>query len=131
MNSLLCYLPLGGKELHGLFQLVIKRHLYSYRAVFQRKLQGKLNGWCLGKTLKSVLLIVINFISNQAKRNRAMLASNPARDNLIVMEWNLFDKGFLVWLPLYFIPELPCLKKRTGSSQPVPFHIPPGLSTHI
>jgi hypothetical protein len=44
-----------------------------------------LNGGCHKKLRTEYLLIVINF-NYQAKRNRAMLASNPIRDILIVTE---------------------------------------------
>jgi hypothetical protein len=67
------------------------------------ELHGFFNGGCLRKLRTVYLLIFFNF-DCQVKQNRAMLASNPVRDNLIVTEY--FDKGFQIWLPLYFIPEL-------------------------
>jgi hypothetical protein len=57
-----------------------------------------------------------------------MLASNPVRDNLIVTEY--FDKGFQIWLPLYFIPELDALKNAFDFNPLHQLHIQSGCSTH-
>jgi len=46
-----------------------------------------------------------------------MLASNPARDNLMLTESiPMIGKGFLHRLPLPFIPEARCLKNAYASA---------------
>ena len=48
-------------------------------------LQCFFNGGCLKKNLEQCIADIFNF-DCQAKQNRAMLASNPVRDILIVTE---------------------------------------------
>jgi hypothetical protein len=68
------------------FNLLIKAPVFLLSSLPDESCMVNVTVGALEKTLKSVWLIVINFIMIQAKRIRAMLASNLARDNLIVME---------------------------------------------